>query len=139
MPTGRRRARILALQTLFEVDTVDHPPEETLTRLLAQTSRRATLVGDLRPAARRRDAPSRLESHADDPDHHVAHLSLCGLGERERVYVATWLADRLRDIERHARKPRRMIVTEVTVAGAGDESALTINVVPFVSLRVVHV
>ena len=40
MPTGRRRARILALQTLFEVDTVDHPPEETLTRLLAQTSAR---------------------------------------------------------------------------------------------------
>ena len=40
MPTGRRRARILALQTLFEVDTVDHPPEETLARLLAQTSAR---------------------------------------------------------------------------------------------------
>jgi N utilization substance protein B len=38
MPSGRRRARILALQTLYEVDTVGHPPEETLGRLLAQTT-----------------------------------------------------------------------------------------------------
>ena len=36
MPSGRRRARILALQTLYEVDTVGHPPEETLDRLLGQ-------------------------------------------------------------------------------------------------------
>ena len=40
MPSGRRRARILALQTLYEVDTVGHPPEETLSRLLAQTPAR---------------------------------------------------------------------------------------------------
>jgi N utilization substance protein B len=40
MPSGRRRARILALQTLYEVDTVGHPPEETLSRLLTQTSAR---------------------------------------------------------------------------------------------------
>jgi N utilization substance protein B len=38
VPRGRRRARILALQTLYEVDTVGHPPEETLGRLLAQGS-----------------------------------------------------------------------------------------------------
>jgi N utilization substance protein B len=40
MPSGRRRARILALQTLYEVDTVGHPPEETLSRLLTQTPAR---------------------------------------------------------------------------------------------------
>lgn len=38
MPSGRHRARILALQTLYEVDTAGHAPEETLGRLLAQTS-----------------------------------------------------------------------------------------------------
>ena len=38
MPSGRRRARILALQTLYEVDTVGHAPEETLGRLLGQTT-----------------------------------------------------------------------------------------------------
>ncbi len=38
MPSGRRRARILALQTLYEVDTVGHPPDETLDRLLARTT-----------------------------------------------------------------------------------------------------
>jgi N utilization substance protein B len=38
MASGRRRARILALQTLYEVDTVGHVPEETLGRLLAQTT-----------------------------------------------------------------------------------------------------
>ena len=38
MPSGRRRARILALQTLYEMDTVGHAPEETLARLVAQTS-----------------------------------------------------------------------------------------------------
>ncbi len=36
MPSGRRRARVLALQTLYEVDTAGHPPEEILSRLLAQ-------------------------------------------------------------------------------------------------------
>lgn len=38
MPSGRHRARILALQALYEVDTAGHTPEETLGRLLAQTS-----------------------------------------------------------------------------------------------------
>jgi N utilization substance protein B len=38
MPSGRRRARILALQTLYEVDTVGHTPDETLDRLLARTT-----------------------------------------------------------------------------------------------------
>ncbi|MCL4459468.1 MAG: transcription antitermination factor NusB [Chloroflexi bacterium] len=33
----RRRARIVALQTLFEVDTVDHPPEEVLEHSLVET------------------------------------------------------------------------------------------------------
>lgn len=30
----RRRARVMALQTLFEVDSVNHPPEEVLNRHL---------------------------------------------------------------------------------------------------------
>lgn len=38
MPSGRRRARILALQALYEADIVGHPPEETLGRLTGQTS-----------------------------------------------------------------------------------------------------
>ena len=38
MRSGRRRARVLALQTLYEVDTVGHPPEETLSRLLDQNA-----------------------------------------------------------------------------------------------------
>jgi len=38
MRSGRRRARVLALQTLYEVDTVGHPPEETLGRLLDQNA-----------------------------------------------------------------------------------------------------
>jgi len=38
MRSGRRRARVLALQTLYEVDTVGHPPEETLGRLLGQNA-----------------------------------------------------------------------------------------------------
>jgi len=33
MPSARRRARTLALQTLYEVDTVGHPAPETLDRL----------------------------------------------------------------------------------------------------------
>ncbi len=36
MPSGRRRARVLALQTLYEVDAVGHAPEEALERLLAE-------------------------------------------------------------------------------------------------------
>ena len=38
MRSGRRRARVLALQTLYEVDMVGHPPEETLSRLLGQNA-----------------------------------------------------------------------------------------------------
>ena len=38
MPSGRRRARVLALQTLYEVDAVGHEPEEALERLLAQSA-----------------------------------------------------------------------------------------------------
>ena len=34
MPGKRRRARIAALKTLFEVDSVGHPPEEILARQL---------------------------------------------------------------------------------------------------------
>src|SRR5713101_5130192 len=33
MAGKRRRARILALKALFELDTVAHPPEQTLARL----------------------------------------------------------------------------------------------------------
>ena len=33
MPSARRRSRTLALQTLYEVDTVGHPAGETLDRL----------------------------------------------------------------------------------------------------------
>jgi N utilization substance protein B len=36
MPGRRRRARILALQTLYEADTTDHDAQETLNRLLAE-------------------------------------------------------------------------------------------------------
>lgn len=38
MRSGRRRARVMALQALYEVDTVGHPPEETLSRLLDQNT-----------------------------------------------------------------------------------------------------
>ena len=38
MRSGRRRARVLALQALYEMDTVGHPPEETLGRLLNQNA-----------------------------------------------------------------------------------------------------
>ena len=38
MRSGRRRARVLALQALYEMDTVGHPPEETLSRLLNQNA-----------------------------------------------------------------------------------------------------
>ncbi len=34
MPGRRRQARILALQALFELDTVGHPPEQTIASLL---------------------------------------------------------------------------------------------------------
>jgi N utilization substance protein B len=36
MPGRRRRARILALQTLYEADTTGHDAQETLNRLLAE-------------------------------------------------------------------------------------------------------
>jgi len=36
MPGRRRRARILALQTLYEADTTGHDVQETLSRLLAE-------------------------------------------------------------------------------------------------------
>jgi len=36
MPGRRRRARILALQTLYEADATGHDAEETLSRLLAE-------------------------------------------------------------------------------------------------------
>lgn len=38
MAGKRRRARIVALQALFEVDTVGHPPEETLARMAKETA-----------------------------------------------------------------------------------------------------
>ncbi len=38
MPGQRRRARILALQALYEIDSAGHGVEETLTRLLAEES-----------------------------------------------------------------------------------------------------
>jgi transcription antitermination protein NusB len=38
MTGKRRRARIAALQALFELDTVGHPPEETIARQLAGAS-----------------------------------------------------------------------------------------------------
>lgn len=38
MRSGRRRARVMALQALYEMDTVGHPPEETLSRLLDQNA-----------------------------------------------------------------------------------------------------
>ncbi len=38
MPGKRRQARILALQTLFELDTVGHPPDDTIARLLEETA-----------------------------------------------------------------------------------------------------
>ena len=37
MPTKRRRARILALQTLYEADVTGHEPSEILERLLQET------------------------------------------------------------------------------------------------------
>ena len=37
MPGKRRKARILALQALFELDTVGHPPEVTMARLLEES------------------------------------------------------------------------------------------------------
>ena len=36
MPGKRRKARVLALQALFELDTVGHPPEQTLARLVEE-------------------------------------------------------------------------------------------------------
>jgi len=36
MPTRRRQARILALQTLYEADVTGHEPSEILERLLAE-------------------------------------------------------------------------------------------------------
>jgi N utilization substance protein B len=38
MRSGRRRARVMALQALYEMDTVGHPPEETLSRLVDQNA-----------------------------------------------------------------------------------------------------
>ena len=38
MPTIRRRARKIALQALYEVDTVGHDPEKTLIRLLEEST-----------------------------------------------------------------------------------------------------
>ena len=38
MPGKRRMARILALQALFELDTVGHPPDETIARLLDESA-----------------------------------------------------------------------------------------------------
>ena len=37
MVSRRRRARILALQALFELDTVGHPPDQTMVGLLEET------------------------------------------------------------------------------------------------------
>lgn len=37
MAGKRRQARILALQALFERDTVGHPPDQTMARLLQET------------------------------------------------------------------------------------------------------
>ncbi len=36
MPGKRRQARVLALQALFELDTVGHPPDLTMARLLEE-------------------------------------------------------------------------------------------------------
>src|SRR5712692_3079531 len=36
MTGKRRKARVLALQALFELDTVGHPPEQTLARLVEE-------------------------------------------------------------------------------------------------------
>ena len=38
MAGKRRMARILALQALFELDTVGHPPDETIARLLDESA-----------------------------------------------------------------------------------------------------
>ncbi len=38
MPGKRRKARIAALKTLFEVDSVDHSPDQILERLLEELS-----------------------------------------------------------------------------------------------------
>ena len=37
MGSSRRKSRVVALQTLYEVDTVGHPAEETLLRLAAES------------------------------------------------------------------------------------------------------
>ena len=37
MAGKRRKARILALQALFELDSVGHPPDQTMARLLEET------------------------------------------------------------------------------------------------------
>ncbi len=37
MPTKRRQARVLALQTLYEADTTGHDPSEILQRLLEES------------------------------------------------------------------------------------------------------
>ena len=37
MVRRRRKARILALQALFELDTVGHPPDQTIASLLEET------------------------------------------------------------------------------------------------------
>ena len=37
MASKRHRARILALQALFELDSVGHPPEQTIASLLEET------------------------------------------------------------------------------------------------------
>lgn len=37
MPGKRRKARVLALQALFELDSVGHPPDQTMARLLGET------------------------------------------------------------------------------------------------------
>ena len=38
MAGKRRKARVLALQALFELDTVGHPPDQTIARLLEETA-----------------------------------------------------------------------------------------------------
>ncbi len=38
MPGRRRKSRVLALQTLFELDTVGHPPDRAIERLVEATA-----------------------------------------------------------------------------------------------------
>ena len=45
MAGKRRKARILALQALFELDTVGHPPDETIARLLDESAVSAEAEG----------------------------------------------------------------------------------------------